>query len=186
MALRGEGPADLMRVTYALGAEMLVLGGAAADHDAARRRMDVSLSGGRAAARFQAIIEAQGGDPRVVDDPARLPQAAACELVTAARDGVVAQVEPRAIGRAVVALGGGRARMEDAVDPSVGVVVTARPGDLVRRGEPLATVFARDAEGIRMGTEALRQAVVLGDEADPPLPLISHRVTSAGVTRYPD
>ncbi|MBU6365630.1 MAG: thymidine phosphorylase [Gemmatimonadetes bacterium] len=186
MALRGEGPADLMRVTYALGAEMLVLGGAAADHDAARRRMDVSLSGGRAAARFQAIIEAQGGDPRVVDDPARLPQAAACELVTAARDGVVAQVEPRAIGRAVVALGGGRARMEDAVDPSVGVVVTARPGDLVRRGEPLATVFARDAEGIRMGTEALRQAIVLGDEADPPLPLISHRVTSAGVTRYPD
>ena len=186
MALRGEGPTDLMRVTYALGAEMLVLGGAAADLDAARRRMDVALSSGRAAARFQAVIAAQGGDPRVVDDPGRLPQAAACEIVAATRDGVVAQVEPRTIGRAVVALGGGRARMEDPVDPSVGIVVTARPGDVVRRGEPLATVFARDAEGIRTGTEALGRAILVADEADPPLPLISHRVTVAGVERYPD
>jgi len=146
----------------------------------------VALSSGKAAARFQAVIEAQGGDPRVVDDPGRLPQAAACEVVTAARDGVVAQVEPRAIGRAITALGGGRARMEDTVDPSVGFVITARPGDVVRRGEPLGTVFARDAEGIRTGAEALRGAITVADEGDPPLPLISHRVTAAGVERYPD
>ena len=76
--------------------------------------------------------------------------------------------------------------MEDPVDPSVGIVVTARPGDVVRRGEPLATVFARDAEGIRTGTEALGRAILVADEADPPLPLISHRVTVAGVERYPD
>ncbi len=186
MALRGEGPPDLLRVTYALGAEMLVLGGAAPDLDAARRRMEVALSSGRAAARFQAVIEAQGGDPRVVDDPDRLPQAAACEVVSAWRDGVVAQVEPRAIGRAITALGGGRARMDDRVDPTVGFVITARPGDVVRRGEPLATVFARDADGIRVGSDALRHAITLADDADPPLPLISHRVTAAGVERYPD
>jgi pyrimidine-nucleoside phosphorylase len=186
MALRGEGPPDLLRVTYALGAEMLVLGGAAPDLDAARRRMEVALSSGRAAARFQAVIEAQGGDPRVVDDPDRLPQAAACEVVSAWRDGVVAQVEPRAIGRAITALGGGRARMDDRVDPTVGFVITARPGDVVRRGEPLATVFARDADGIRVGRDALRRAIAVADDADPPLPLISHRVTAAGVERYPD
>jgi thymidine phosphorylase len=107
-------------------------------------------------------------------------------VLPAWRDGVVAQVEPRAIGRAITALGGGRARMDDRVDPTVGFVITARPGEVVRRGEPLATVFARDADGIRLGSDALRHAITLADDADPPLPLISHRVTAAGVARYPD
>lgn len=180
-ALRGEGPADLMDVTYALGAEMLVLGGAAATRNEARRRMEVAISSGRAARKFQEIIEAQGGNPGVVDDPGLLPQAAECELFVAGRDGVVAQVEPRAIGRGITALGGGRTKVEDTVDPSVGFVVTARPGDVVRAGEPLATIFARDAAGVAAGRAALTEAIRLADDADPPLPLISHRVTRAGV-----
>src|SRR6187402_726649 len=69
MALRGEGPPDLMKVTYALGAEMLLLGGVAVDRDDARRRMEVAISSGSAASKFEEIIKAQGGDPRVVDDP---------------------------------------------------------------------------------------------------------------------
>src|SRR3982751_5547839 len=75
-ALRGEGPPDLMAVTYALGAEMLVLAEAAPDVDAARRMMEIAIGTGRAAEHFQKIIEAQGGNPAVVDDPALLPQAA--------------------------------------------------------------------------------------------------------------
>ena len=181
MALRGEGPPDLMAVTYALGAEMLVLGGVAANRDDARRRMEVAISSGKAAAKFQQIIEAQGGDPRVLDDPSLLPQAAECELYLAPRDGVVAQVEPRAIGRGITALGGQRTKVEDGVDHSVGFVVTARPGDVVRAGEPLATVFARDRDGIALGLAALRESIRIAEEADPPLPLISHRVTEAGV-----
>jgi pyrimidine-nucleoside phosphorylase len=184
MALRGEGPSDLMQVTYALGAEMLVLAGVTATRDDARRRMEVAISSGRAAVRFQEIIEAQGGDPRVVDDPSLLPQAAECELFVAARDGVVAQVEPRAIGRGITALGGGRTKVEDVVDPSVGFVITARPGDIVRAGEPLATILARDPAGVARGREALSGAIRIADEGDPPLPLISHRVTEAGVARY--
>jgi pyrimidine-nucleoside phosphorylase len=180
-ALRGEGPADLMTVTYALGAEMLVLGGAAKDRNEARRRMEVAISSGRAARKFQEIIEAQGGNPAVVDDPGLLPQAAECELYLAPRDGVVAQVEPRAIGRGITALGGGRTRVEDVVDPTVGFVITARPGDVVRAGEPLATIFARDGAGVAAGRAALLEAIRLADDADPPLPLISHRVTEAGV-----
>ncbi|WP_396213686.1 thymidine phosphorylase [Gemmatimonas sp.] len=179
-ALRGEGPADLMTVTYALGAEMLVLGGAATNRNEARRRMEVAISSGRAARRFQEIIEAQGGNPAVVDDPGLLPQAAECELYLAPRGGVVAQVEPRAIGRGIIALGGGRTRVEDTVDPAVGFVITARPGDVVRAGEPLATVFARDAAGVASGRATLLKAIRLADDADPPLPLISHRVTEAG------
>lgn len=184
MTLRGEGPPDLLKVTYALGAEMLVLGGVARDHDEARRRMEVAISSGRAAERFQQVIEAQGGDPRVVDDPSLLPQAAACELFVAPRDGVVAQVEPRAIGRGITALGGGRTQVEDTIDPSVGFVITARPGDVVRQGEPLGTVFARDEAGIASGLAVLSQAIVVADDADPPLPLVSHRVTAAGVESW--
>ena len=184
MALRGEGPPDLMSVTYALGAEMLVLGGAASTRDEARRRMEVAISSGKAAAKFQEIIEAQGGDPAVVDDPGLLPQAAECELYLAPRDGVIAQVEPRAIGRGITALGGGRSRVEDTVDPSVGFVITARPGDVVRAGEPLATIFARDRAGVESGLATLRVAVSICDEAEPPLPLVSHRVTIDGIEPY--
>jgi pyrimidine-nucleoside phosphorylase len=182
--LRGEGPPDVLGVTYALGAEMLVLGGAAATLDAARRAMEVAISSGKAAKKFEEIIDAQGGNPSVVDDPSVLPQAGACELFLAPRSGVVSRVEPRTVGRGVTALGGGRSRMEDTIDPSVGFVITAKPGDIVQTGEPLATVFARDRAGIEAGLGTLRQAVSIGDEADLPLPLISHRVTSAGVTPF--
>ena len=182
--LRGEGPPDVLGVTYALGAEMLVLGGAASSLDAARRSMEVAISSGKAARKFEEIIAAQGGNPGVVDDPSVLPQAGACELFLAPRQGVVARVEPRAIGRGVTALGGGRTRIDDAVDPSVGFVITAKPGDVVQQAEPLATIFARDRAGIESGLAALRQAIIISDEAELPLPLISHRVSTAGVAPF--
>ncbi len=184
MALRGEGPSDLMSVTYALGAEMLLLGGVVADRHEARRRMEVAISSGKAAAKFEEIIAAQGGNPAVVENPSLLPQAVECELFLAPRDGVVAHVEPRAIGRGITMLGGGRTKVEDVVDPTVGFVITARPGDIVRVGEPLATVFARDRDGVAGGLAVLRDAIRIADDADPPLPLISHRVTEAGVEVY--
>ena len=179
--LKGEGPPDLLEVTYALGAEMLILAGAAATHDDARRKMEKAIGTGKAAEHFQRVIEAQGGNPGVVDDPAVLPQAGECELFKSPRRGFVARVEPRAIGRGIIALGGGRARMEDSVDASVGFVIKARPGDWVEQGEPLATIFARDRVGVETGRQTLAQAIIIADEADPPIPLVSHRVTSAGV-----
>jgi pyrimidine-nucleoside phosphorylase len=184
MALRGEGPPDLMKVTYALGAEMLVLAGLASNRDDAFRRMEVAISSGRAAAKFQEIIAAQGGDPNVIDDPSILPQAAECELYLAPRDGVVAQVEPKTIGRGITAMGGQRTKVEDGIDSSVGFVITARTGDIVRAGEPLATVFARDRAGAEAGLATLRAAITIADDAEPPLPLVSHRVTEAGVELY--
>ena len=184
MALRGEGPPDLMKVTYALGAEMLVLAGVATDRDDALRRMAVAISSGRAAAKFQEVIEAQGGDPRVIDDPSILPQAAECELYMAPRGGVISQVEPKAIGRGITAMGGQRNKVDDRIDPSVGFVITARPGDIVRAGEPLATVFAKDRGGVQAGLAALRASITVAEDADPPLPLISHRVTEGGVELY--
>ena len=127
------------------------------------------------------MIEAQGGNPAVVDDPAILPQADEVELFAAPRRGFVSHVEPRAIGRGIAALGGGRTTMDDKLDLSVGFVITARPGDWVEQGEPLATIFARDRAGVETGRATLRAAIMIGDEADHPLPLVSHRVSAAGV-----
>jgi pyrimidine-nucleoside phosphorylase len=186
LALRGEGPPDLMSVTYALGAEMLVLAGTVADHDSARRKMEQAIGTGRAAEHFQKIIEAQGGNPAVVDDPALLPQAAEVELYAAPRRGFISRVEPRAVGRGITALGGGRTTMEDRLDLSVGFMITARPGDWVEQGEPLASIFAGDRAGVESGRAALRNAITIADEADPPLPLVSHRISAAGVEQLVD
>ena len=184
-ALKGEGPADLMEVTLALGVEMLLLAQVAGDARDARRQLEGAIVGGGAARQFQRIIEAQGGNPAVVDDPALLPQAAECEIHVAPRRGIVGSVAPREIGYGITELGGGRTRVTDAVDPTVGFVITARPGDWVEAGEPLATVFARDAAGIAAGGRCLDRAIAIAESADPPLPLISHRVSGAGVERYP-
>jgi pyrimidine-nucleoside phosphorylase len=180
-ALKGEGPDDLIEVTLALGAEMLVLAGVAHDLEAGRADLSEALSSGRGAEQFRRIIEGQGGNPYVLDDPAVLPQAAECELFTAPRSGFVVRVEPRAVGRGIIALGGGRTTMTDTVDPAVGFVITAKPGDWVDAGEPMSSIYARDKSGIERGRAALRMAIAISDEAEPPLPLVSHRVTKAGV-----
>ena len=86
-----------------------------------------------------------------------LPQAAEVEVYRSPRDGVVAQIEPRRIGRAILELGGGRRTIEEQIDPSVGFVIPAKPGDRVKAGEPLASVFARDRDGIETGFQALQQ-----------------------------
>jgi len=179
--LKGEGPADLVEVTLALGAEMLVLAGTARDTDAARADMRAALSSGKAADRFRQIIERQGGNPGVLDDPELLPQAEACELYIAKRSGFVARVEPRAVGRGIIALGGGRTQMSDSVDPAVGFVITVKPGDRVQGGEPMASIYARNAGGVRAGRSALDAAITVADDAEPPLKLVSHRISRDGV-----
>jgi pyrimidine-nucleoside phosphorylase len=182
LALRGEGPPDLMEVTYALGVEMLLMAKIEKTAAKARQRLETALSSGLAAEKFEQIIEAQGGNPQVVEDPSVMPQAQAVEVFAARETGVVTQVEPRVIGRAVVAMGGGRTKVEDSVDPTVGFVITVKPGDKVLAGEPIASVFAKDAEGVKLAFEALERAITVGARlTERPLPLVSHRVSKDGV-----
>ena len=182
LALRGEGPPDLLEVTYALGVEMLLQGGIEKNTKKARKKLETAIESGLAAEKFEQIIEAQGGNPKAVEDPSVLPQALAVEVYAAPRTGVVQRVEPRTIGRAIIALGGGRRTVDDTIDPTVGFVITVKPGDKVLEGEPIASVFAKDADGIRTGFDALKQAIVIGDKlTQKPLRLVSHRVTRAGV-----
>ncbi len=132
-ALRGDEPADLMEVTYALGAEMLLLAGVAADATAAWRLMSESISSGSALEKFREIVQAQGGDPRIVEDESLLPAAPFTEAFVSTRDGYVSEIAPRAIGYGIIALGGGRRSMEDTVDPEVGFVIDTKPGAAVQR-----------------------------------------------------
>ncbi|HEU5040186.1 MAG TPA: thymidine phosphorylase [Gemmatimonadales bacterium] len=178
--LSGRGPADLMEVTYALAAEMLVLVKAEPTLPKARARLEAAVGSGLALDTFRKIIEAQGGNPAVVDDPSILPQAGAVEVFRSPRAGVVRSVEPRRIGAAILELGGGRVTIEDTVDHAVGFVITVKPGDRVREAEPIASVFARDPAGIEAGLAALGEAITVA-ESGSLSPLITHRVTAAGV-----
>ena len=180
LALEGKGPTDLMEVTLALADEMLVLGGLAKTQADARGQLDRALASGAGLEMFGKLIEAQGGDRRIIDDPSLLPQAGAVEVYRAPAAGKVRRVEPRLIGRAITELGGGRRALGDIIDPSVGFVITVKPGDKVIAGEPIASIFARDRAGIDTGMAALEKAIEIGESAEP-LPLISHRVTIKGV-----
>jgi len=173
--LKGQGPEDLMDITMAEGVEMLILAGRS-DRAAARQELEAALRDGRAARKFQEIIEAQGGNPAVVDDPAILPTAELVEVYKAPRAGTVLEVAPRPIGRCIVQMGGGRQKVDDVVDPTVGLVITARPGQRVERGEPLASVYARDDAGLALALRTLGEAVRIGEGKPDPLPLIGERL----------
>ena len=179
--LKGAGPSDLREITLALGTEMLILAGVAKSAKDACALMIDAMTSGRALQKFREIVHAQGGDESVIDKPARLPKAAHKAYFLAPRSGVIQRVDPREIGHGVIALGGGRRNMEDTIDPSVGFVVTAKPGVRVSKGDALATIHARTEADLKLGESILSKAIVIDDGIPRPLPLVSHRVTAKGV-----
>jgi pyrimidine-nucleoside phosphorylase len=175
-ALRGAGPADLMEVTRALGVEMLLLGRVATDPTQANALLDAALSTGAALEKFRAVIAAQGGDARVVDDPGRLPVARYIEPVLAPLSGRVTALDARAVAFAALRLGAGRARAEDAIDPAVGVAELLPVGEAVAVGQPLAWLHANDPAGLPEARALLAGAFTVGDTLVPPPPLIAGRI----------
>jgi pyrimidine-nucleoside phosphorylase len=184
LALRGGGPADLRAVTLALAAEMLVLGGAARDPAEGRRQAAAALDDGRALEKMRAVIAAQGGNPAVLDDPALLPQAPVRRVVKASRDGIVAHMDVRAIGVAAVNLGAGRRHLDDVIDAGVGMHVTAKTGDRIGAGEPLATIFARTDDDAEAAARAVMAAIAVAADGATPLPLVARRITAAGTEPF--
>ncbi len=161
----------LLEVTLALCAELLVLGKVCADLGSAREAATQALQSGAAAERFGAMVVELGGPAGLVDTPCRrLPTAPVVHAVEPSSPGVVSAVDVRALGLAIVDLGGGRAREDDVVDHSVGLTEVAALGERVDPGgRPLALVNARDEEGARRAADAVRSAYVLGD-AHPEVP----------------
>jgi pyrimidine-nucleoside phosphorylase len=178
--LQGTGPADLMEVTYALGVEMLLVAGLEQDRARARARLEEVISSGRALAKLEELIAAQGGDPRVAQHPELLPEAPVKVEVRSPEAGLVVEVVPRTIGYAIIGLGGGRMTAADRVDPAVGVVIPVKPGQRVAPGQLLATVHARDEASGQVAAAAVRKAIRLGERASP-MPLVSHRITREGI-----
>ncbi len=176
--LKGGGPPDLIEVTMALGARMLVLGTVATSLEGAHTLMRDAIASGRALLKLEEIVAAQGGDRSVVRNPTRLPQAPHQASFTAARAGMIQSVDPRAIGYGIIQLGGGRRNMEERIDPSVGFVISAKPGIHVVKGQTLATIHARTEGDLAVGRSVLERAIVIGDNEVTPLPLVSHLVTA--------
>jgi len=176
--LRGEGPSDLMDLAIELAAEMVLLGGAATTLDEARNRCRQVLGDGSALERFRRVIEAQGGDPRVCDRPDRLPRARLRLEVAAPRSGYVTQARAMPIGVAAMLLGAGRARMNDAVDHAVGVILHKKLGDPVTAGEPLLTLHANEESRVEQTRNLILQAYEISDEPPAAVPLIVERMAS--------
>jgi pyrimidine-nucleoside phosphorylase len=141
--LRGAGPADTRELTLALGAEMLVLGRAERNLRAARGRLERALADGSAFERFLRMVQAHGGDTRVVEHPERLVRSKAQCEVLARHAGYVAECDAYALGSSAVALGAGRTRAEQTVDAHAGIELFAQRGERVVRGQPLAVIHAR-------------------------------------------
>jgi pyrimidine-nucleoside phosphorylase len=166
--LKGRGPRDLIDVSTELTARMLVLGKVADDIADAEQQVRRAIDSGAGLDRFRRVIEHQGGDPAVVDDYGRLPQAPHREIVTATRGGYLARLDAESIGRASVVVGAGRDRVEDAVDPAVGVVLKAKPGDRLEPGDPVLELHYRDRARLDSALHLVAAAIVI-DDAPPVL-----------------
>jgi len=166
--LRGEGKGseDLVELTIELAAWMLHLGGKAADVDAGRDSARELLASGKALTKFREMVAAQGGDPAFCDDPGHLPQARHVADIKADVAGYVGAIQCERMGYASLVLGGGRLRKEDAVDPTVGIVLHKKIGDAVQAGEPLCTVHYNDESKFAEASRMIREAYAV--KADKP------------------
>ena len=176
--LRGEGPADLLTLTRLAGAEMLLRGRAARDRRAAERRIDRALSDGSGLAKLRELVAAQGGDVRMVDDPALLPKAPHLETLRAARTAHVASIAADEVGIASVRLGAGREKKGDPVDHRTGIVLHAKVGDRVERGAPFAEVHHAGRPGDAAAIEMIRAAFRWRATKTAPRRLVLGRIAS--------
>ncbi len=138
--LRGEGPADLRENVLLLGTELLLASGLEKSEKGARARLNAALSDGRALDVFARLVHAQGGDASVCDDPSRLPRPVAKVDVVAPEAGVVSRLATREVGLLAIEIGCGRRTKDDGIDAASGFRIRKKPGDVVRKGEPLVAV----------------------------------------------
>lgn len=167
--LKGHGPAYLMEVVYTLGSHMVVFGHKASDLATARQLLEQTIADGSALAKFKAMVVAQGGDGRVIDDYTVMPQAKYQIDYPASKAGVITQMLADEIGMASMVLGGGRAKASDQLDYSVGIELHKKLGDPVQAGETILTIYA-NREDVSDAIKLLDQSIQIGEHAEvPPL-----------------
>jgi len=178
--LRGEGTAGaqpVLDLSLELSAHMLVLSHVDESLSAARDRLRKILDSGAALECFRQNVAAQGGEPRVCDDPAGfLPLVNESFKVESPRSGFVTEVNTAEIGHAIAAIGGGRVRIDDSIDPTVGFMAEARIGDSVSEGSTIGTVFCADASNAKEAAERIQAAYKIGDQSPPEIPHLLREV----------
>jgi pyrimidine-nucleoside phosphorylase/thymidine phosphorylase len=170
--LKGQGPKDLEELSIELAAWMLSLAGAAASLDAARATVRDALRSGAGLAKFREVIELQGGDPRVCDDPKHLPAARERIEIRAEAAGRIASIACRAVGTAGMLLGAGRETVDSRIDPAVGLILHKKVGDPVEKGEPLLTLHVNDRARLDESLSLAKSAIRIGPDAPAPRPLV--------------
>lgn len=180
--LRNEkSDSDLAKVACELAEHLLVMAKLSPDLGTARQRVRELVESGQALERMRMMIEAQGGDPRVTEDLSLLPHAPLEIVVESPGGGYLQAMRAEAIGNAAMVLGAGRLKKTDPVDPAVGLIIEARVGQRIEKGQPLARLYARTQEKVEKARQLVCEAAVLGEQAPPPHPLIREFVT-AGTT----
>jgi pyrimidine-nucleoside phosphorylase len=179
--LRGEGPEDLMEVTYALCAEMLILGGLHATRATAMEALKAAIKSGAALDAFRALVEAQGGDAAVVDDFRRLPLTERTKEFALANEQTmyVTRLEARSFGEAACLLGAGRTCTDSVINPSVGLELLKKVGAPVEPGEPIVRIHYQDTDTLVAAETRLRKAIQLSTEPPKQTPLIVDRIHHA-------
>ena len=170
--LRGEGPADFKEVVFALGSQMLMLAGRAADEKEARALMEGVIEDGSALDKFAQFVRAQGGDAAPVYDTSLLPVAGKTLEVTAKESGYVHRILAEDIGIACMTLGGGRETKESAIDLSVGIILEKKNGDAVSDGEVLATIYGNDNAKMQAAYEKIAHAYEIAKEPAAFVPVV--------------
>jgi len=169
--LKGGGPQDFREHCMVACGYLLALGCVAKDETQGRKLAEAALEDGRSYERFRALVQAQGGDVRYVDEPQLLPTATIVNRIPAPRKGYLKEINACEAGETAVLLGGGRAQKGDQIDYAVGVVVHHKVGDLVQAGEPLFTIYANDQRKARLAKQKMLAAHRWSDEAVDRLPL---------------
>jgi pyrimidine-nucleoside phosphorylase len=178
--LHGGGPADLRELCLHLGAWMFYLGGASRTVAQGKQLAEEIIGSGKAFERFRQMVELQGGDISVIDDPTLLPSTDHRVDVLSPQSGYVTAIQSEQVGTACVILGGGRERKEDSVDPAVGIVVHKKIGDKVTTGESLCTIHClSDAQAARAKT-LLQESYQIAASAPAHKPSLIHRVIYKG------
>lgn len=162
--LRGEGPSDFKEVVFALGAQMLVFAGKAAETVEAKSLMESAIADGSALSKFAEFVRAQGGDAAAVYDTSLLPVASQILVVESPRDGYVHRILAEDVGIACMTLGGGRETKESKIDLSVGIRLRKKNADAVKRGEPLAVIYGNDAAKMEAARAKIAGAYEISDE----------------------
>lgn len=164
--LKGEGPDDLLDLVLTIGSQMLHMGGKATTLEEGRSILESHIADGSALERFRMMIEAQGGDDTVIDDPTIMPQARYHIPIIAGKEGVVTAMTSDKLGLASMMLGGGRATKDDVLDYAVGLTLNKKVGDSVAKGETLLTVHS-NREDIADVERLIRNNITIGKKAQP-------------------